>query len=60
MRRTHLREHRNILKRLLIHAGAFNLGLVVRSLLGVGRDHGAVGAARHRTRPGVRYVRGIQ
>jgi hypothetical protein len=28
MRRTHLRGHPNILKRLLIHAGGFNLGLV--------------------------------
>src|SRR5229473_1799146 len=36
MRRTHLRGHRNILKRLLIHAGGFNLGLVIRSILGVG------------------------
>jgi transposase len=27
MRRTHLRGHSNILKRVLIHAGAFNLGL---------------------------------
>jgi len=26
MRRTRLRGHSNILKRLLIHAGAFNLG----------------------------------
>src|SRR5881409_2970268 len=32
MRRTHLRGHTNILKRLLIHAGGFNLGLVMRSL----------------------------
>ena len=30
MRRTHLRGHTNILKRLLIHAGGFNLGLVMR------------------------------
>ena len=28
MRRTHLRGHTNILKRLLIHAAGFNLGLV--------------------------------
>ena len=31
MRRTHLRGHTNILKRLLIHAGGFNLGLVMTS-----------------------------
>ena len=36
MRRTHLRGHTNILKRLLIHAGGFNLGLLLRALLGVG------------------------
>src|SRR6266542_3788567 len=29
MRRTHLRGHTNILKRVLIHAGGFNLGLVI-------------------------------
>jgi hypothetical protein len=32
MRRTHLRGHTNILKRLLIHAGGCNLGLVLRHL----------------------------
>jgi len=36
MRRTHLRGHKNILKRLLIHLGAFNLSLIFRSLLGAG------------------------
>ena len=36
MRRTHLRGHKNILKRLLIHVGAFNLSLIFRSLLGSG------------------------
>lgn len=40
MRRTHLRGHENILKRLLIHAGAFNLGLVMRHELGVGTPRG--------------------
>ena len=40
MRRTHLRGHANILKRLLIHAGAFNLGLVMRQGLGVGTPRG--------------------
>ena len=34
MRRTHLPGHTNILKRLLIHAGGFNLGLLLRALLG--------------------------
>lgn len=36
MRRTHLRRHPNILKRLLIHAAAFNLGLLMRAISGSG------------------------
>jgi transposase len=43
MRRTHLRGHDNILKRLLIHAGGFNLGLLIRSILGVGTPRGLQG-----------------
>jgi transposase len=37
MRRTHLRHHDNIAKRLLIHVGGFNLGLVMRQLIGIGK-----------------------
>jgi hypothetical protein len=29
MRRTHLRGHKNVLKRQLIHVGAFNLSLIL-------------------------------
>jgi transposase len=36
MRRTHLRGHENILKRQLIHVGAFNLSLIFRGLIGAG------------------------
>jgi transposase len=36
MRRTHLRGHTNILKRLVVHAGGFNLGLLMRTLFGIG------------------------
>jgi transposase len=36
MRRTHLRKHSNILKRQLIHVGAFNLSLIMRKLIGAG------------------------
>jgi transposase len=43
MRRTHLRGHTNILKRLLIHTGGFNLGLVMRHLTGVGTPRGLQG-----------------
>jgi len=37
MRRTHLRGHPKILKRLLIHVAAFNLGLAMRALCGIGK-----------------------
>ena len=36
MRRTHLRGHQNILKRQLLHVGAFNLSLILRQLMGAG------------------------
>lgn len=36
LRRVHLRGHRNILKRVLLHAAALNLGLLMRTLVGVG------------------------
>ena len=37
MRRTHLRRHENIAKRLLVHVGGFNLTLVMRKLTGCGK-----------------------
>jgi len=37
MRRTHLRKHNNILKRLLVHTAGFNLALTMRKLYGVGK-----------------------
>ena len=43
MRRTHLRGHTNILKRLLIHAGGFNLGLIMRQVIGLGTPRGLQG-----------------
>jgi transposase len=43
MRRTHLRGHANILKRLLVHAGAFNLGLLMRKAFGRGTPRGLQG-----------------
>jgi transposase len=43
MRRVHLRGHANILKRLLIHIGGFNLGLLMRQLVGVGTPRGLQG-----------------
>jgi transposase len=43
MRRTHLRQHGNILKRLLVHAAAANLGLWMRTLTGLGTPRGLQG-----------------
>jgi transposase len=43
MRRLHLRGHTNILKRLLIHVAGFNLGLLMRQLIGVGTPRGLQG-----------------
>jgi transposase len=43
MRRVYLRRHPNILKRLLVHVAAFNLGLVMRKLLGRGTPRGLQG-----------------
>ena len=40
MRRTHLRKHDNILKRLLIHVAGMNLGLLLRSVYGIGTPRG--------------------
>jgi transposase len=41
MRRTHLRHHNNILKRLLVHVAGFNLGLVMRQMFGIGKPRRA-------------------
>ncbi len=43
MRRTHLRHQANILKRVLIHVAAFNLGLAMRQETGVGTPRGLQG-----------------
>src|ERR1700694_5880961 len=58
MRRTYLRGHTNILKRLLIHAGGCNLGLLMRAILGAGTPRGfqdrggrAVAAGRENRSP---------
>jgi transposase len=40
MRRVHLRGHQNILKRVLVHVAGFNLGLVLRQILGAGTPRG--------------------
>ncbi len=44
MRRTHLRQHHNILKRLLFHAVGFNLALLLRERFGIGKPRTFQGA----------------
>jgi len=46
LRRTYLRGHQNILKRLIVHAGAFNLGLLMRHVIGRGTPRGLQGRRR--------------
>jgi hypothetical protein len=41
----HVRGHENVLKRLLVHASAFNPGLWMRSLFGVGTPRALQGRA---------------
>jgi transposase len=43
IRRTHLRGHDNIRKRVLLHASAFNLGLLLRTMIGRGTPRGLQG-----------------
>lgn len=43
MRRVHLRGHQNILKRILLHAAAMNLGLLMRHFFGGGTPRGLQG-----------------
>jgi len=45
MRRVHLRGRENILKRVLIHLGGFNLSLIMRGLLGKGTPRGWQGCS---------------
>jgi transposase len=43
LRRVYLRGHPNILKRLIVHASAFNLGLLMRQVFGRGTPRGLQG-----------------
>jgi len=43
MRRLHLRGRENILKRLVVHSGAANLGLLMRKLFGKATLRGLAG-----------------
>src|SRR5206468_9244675 len=65
LRRAHVRGHEHVLKRLLVHAGAFNLGLWMRTLFGIGTPRGLQGrlvlpfinTVTHRGRRGARLAR---
>jgi transposase len=63
MRRTHLRTHGRILKRLLVHVAGCNLGLLMRTLFGLGTPRGLQGLAlavfegAGRLLAGLRYLR---
>jgi transposase len=46
MRRTHLRGRTNILKRVLIHVSALNLGFLMRAAIGVGTPRSLQGGAK--------------
>ena len=46
LRRTYLRGHQNILKQLIVHAGAFNLGLLMRHVIGRWTPRGLQGRRR--------------
>jgi transposase len=50
LRRIHLRGHQNILKRLLLHVGGFNLSLVLRKNLGAGTPRGLAALKKTRQR----------
>jgi transposase len=45
MRRVHLRGHTNILKRVLLHTAALNLGILMRTLFGMGTPRSLQGHA---------------
>jgi len=45
LRRAHVRGHENVLKRLLVHASGFNLGLMMRTLFGIGTPRALQGRA---------------
>jgi transposase len=57
MRRTHLKGHARILKRLLIHVAGFNLALVMRKMFGVGTPRGLQGLAHALLQSRVAWIR---
>jgi transposase len=47
MRRVHLQGRKNILKRLLVHGAAFNLSLILRKIVGIGKPRLLQGVCLH-------------
>ncbi len=62
MRRAHVRGHDNVRKRYLIHVAAFDLGLLMRKLIGCGKPkgrHGRLAAAMAALFGATRFVRDL-
>ena len=57
MRRVHLRGRQNILKRLLVHGAGFNLSLILRKPMGVGKPRRLQGLILPLFRPFARFHR---
>ena len=57
LRRTYLKGHARIPKRLLIHVAGCNLALVMRTLFGLGTPRGLQGLARDLLRALLRLIR---
>ena len=55
MRRVHLRGRENILKRLLVHGAAFNLSLILRKVMGVGKPRRLQGLCSQLLEPSARF-----
>ena len=60
MRRTHLRGRANILKRLLLHACGFNLGRLLRQMVGRGTPRGLQGRSRLILRLALAFYRALR
>lgn len=58
MRRTHLRGRDNILKRVLVHVSALNLGLLMRATVGVGTPRSLQGLCKSLYSAFVRFTQG--
>ena len=56
MRRVYLRGRNNILKRLLVHGAAFNLSLILRKTLGVGKPRRLQGLCWQLLAPFIRLI----